>query len=129
MRNTRGDLFVCLSATSVMRREDGRTEVSRGHSSFCAGEAKARTWKSGEGTDTLTDETDADRKAEMPEDSRKGRGGTSPGTGRERQASAAAEETSRPETTMLMEEVLRRENLVKAYHRVRRTRERRESTG
>jgi RNA-directed DNA polymerase len=71
------------------------------------------------GTDTLTDETDADRKAEMPEDSRKGRGGTSPGMGRERQASAAAKEISPPETTMLLEEVLRRENLVKAYHRVR----------
>ena len=71
------------------------------------------------GTDILTDETDAGRKAEMPEDSRKGRGGTSPDTGRERQTSAAAEETTRPETTMLLEEVLRRENLVKAYHRVR----------
>jgi RNA-directed DNA polymerase len=71
------------------------------------------------GTDTLTNETDADRKAEMPEDSRKGGGGTSPDRGRERQASAAVEETSRPETTMLLEEVLRRENLVKAYHRVR----------
>jgi hypothetical protein len=56
------------------------------------------------GTDTLTDETDADRKVEIPEDSRKGRGGTSLGTGRERQASAAVK-TSRPETTMLMEEV------------------------
>ena len=75
--------------------------------------------KDGKGTDTLTDERDADRKAEMPEDSRKGRGGTSPGTGRERQAPAAAEETSRPETTMLLEEVLRRENLKKAYNRVR----------
>ena len=65
------------------------------------------------------DEEDADRTVEIPEDSRKGRGGTSLGTGRERQASAAVEETSRPETTMRMEEVLRRENLVTAYHRVR----------
>jgi RNA-directed DNA polymerase len=71
------------------------------------------------GTDTLTDGRDADRKAERPEDSRKERGGTSLGTGRERQTSAAAEEASRPETTMLMEEVLRRENLIKAYHKVR----------
>jgi RNA-directed DNA polymerase len=55
----------------------------------------------------------------MPEDSRKGRGGTSPGMGRERQTSAAAKEISPPEMTMLLEEVLRRENLVKAYHRVR----------
>jgi RNA-directed DNA polymerase len=65
------------------------------------------------------DEEDADRTVEIPEDSRKGRGGASLGTGRERQASAAVEETSRPETTMRMEEVLRRENLVQAYHRVR----------
>ena len=75
--------------------------------------------RGGRGTDTLTDERDADRKAEMPEDSRKGRGGTSPGKGRERQASAAAEGISRSETTMLLEEVLRRENLKKAYNRVR----------
>ena len=75
--------------------------------------------KERKGTDTLTDETDAGRKAEMPEDSRKGRGGTSPYTGRERQASAAVKETPRPETTMLLEEVLRRENLIKAYHKVR----------
>ena len=33
------------------------------------------------GTDTLMDETDADRRAEMPEDSRKGTGGTGLGTG------------------------------------------------
>jgi hypothetical protein len=45
-----------------------------------------------EGTDTLTDEEDADRKVEIPEDSRKGRGGTSLNTGREGQASAAAKE-------------------------------------
>jgi RNA-directed DNA polymerase len=65
------------------------------------------------------DERDADRKAEMPEDSRKGTGGTGLSMGRERQVSAAVEETFPPETTMLLEEVLRRENLVKAYHRVR----------
>ena len=59
----------------------------------------------------MMDERDADRKAEMPEDSRKGRGGTSPGTGRERQAPAAAEEISRSETTTLLEEALHRENL------------------
>jgi len=62
---------------------------------------------------------DADRRVAIPEDSRKGRGGTSLDTGRERQASAAVEETSRPETTMLLEEVLRRENLITAYRRVR----------
>ena len=75
--------------------------------------------KEGKGTDTLMDGADADRKAEMPEDSRKARGGTSRGMGRERQTPAAAEGTPRPEMTMLVEEVLCRENLVKAYHRVR----------
>jgi RNA-directed DNA polymerase len=75
--------------------------------------------KERKGTDTLTDEKDAGRKVETPEDSRKGRGGTSPDTGRERQASAAVKETPQPETTMLLEEVLRRENLIKAYHKVR----------
>ena len=62
---------------------------------------------------------DADRRVEIPGDSRKGRGGTSLDTGRERQASAAVEDESRPETTMLLEEVLRRENLITAYRRVR----------
>ena len=67
----------------------------------------------------MTDEPDADRKVEIPEDSRKETGGTGLGRGRERQASAAAEDTSPPETTMLLEEVLRHENLKRAYHRVR----------
>lgn len=40
-------------------------------------------------------------------------------TGRERQASAAVKDESRPETTMLLEEVLRRENLITAYRKVR----------
>jgi RNA-directed DNA polymerase len=57
--------------------------------------------------------------AEMPEDSRKAAGGTCGGTGRERQASAAGEEKTRPKATELMEEVLRRENLFEALRRVR----------
>jgi RNA-directed DNA polymerase len=64
-------------------------------------------------------ERDADRKAEMPEDSRKVAGGTCGGTGRERQAPAAGKEKARPETKELMEEVLRRENLREALKRVR----------
>jgi len=67
----------------------------------------------------LTNDKDAGRRGEIPEDSRKGRGGTSLDTGREHQASAAVEEESRPETTMLLEEVLRRENLTLAYRKVR----------
>lgn len=67
----------------------------------------------------MTNGKDADRKVEIPKDSRKGRGGTSLDTGRERQTSAAVKEESRPETTMLLEEVLRRENLTIAYRKVR----------
>lgn len=67
----------------------------------------------------MTNGKDADRRAERPEDSRKGRRGTSLGTGRERQTSAVVKETSRPETTMLLVEVLRRENLITGYRKVR----------
>ena len=67
----------------------------------------------------MTGEKDADRKVEIPEASRKARGGTPYDTGRERQASAAVKETSTPETTMLLEEVLRHDNLKRAYQRVR----------
>jgi hypothetical protein len=66
----------------------------------------------------LTDEQDARRRVEIPEASRKERSGTPQGTGRERQASAAVKETPTPETTMLIEEVLRHENLKRAYQRV-----------
>jgi RNA-directed DNA polymerase len=64
------------------------------------------------------DETDAQRKAERPEDSRKIAGGTRKNTARGRQASAAAEENTQPEATKLLEEVLRRENLIAALRRV-----------
>jgi len=64
------------------------------------------------------DEEDAQRKAEMPEDSRKVADGIRKNTERERQTSAAAEENAPPETTKLLEEVLRRENLIAALYRV-----------
>jgi RNA-directed DNA polymerase len=64
------------------------------------------------------DEGDAQRKAEMPEDSRKAAGGTRENTVRERQAFAAAKENAQPEMTKLFEEVLRRENLIAALRRV-----------
>jgi RNA-directed DNA polymerase len=68
--------------------------------------------------ETSMDEGDARRKAEKPEDSRKVAGGTRKDTARERQKSAAAEENAPPEATKLLEEVLRRENLIAALHRV-----------
>jgi RNA-directed DNA polymerase len=65
------------------------------------------------------DEGDAQRKAEMPEDSRRAAGGTRQSTERERQTSAAAEGNAQPEATKLLEEVLRRENLIVALQRVK----------
>jgi len=64
-------------------------------------------------------EGDAARKAEKPEDCRRVAGGIRERTGRERQAPAAAEEETIPtEATKLLEEVLRRENLLQAHARV-----------
>jgi RNA-directed DNA polymerase len=70
------------------------------------------------GAETSMDEGDAQRMAEMPKDSRRVAGGTRQSTERERQASAAAEENAHPEATKLLEEVLRRENLITALRRV-----------
>jgi RNA-directed DNA polymerase len=65
------------------------------------------------------DERDADRRAEMPEDSRKVAGGTSEKKERERQAFTAAKGKTQPEAEKLLEEVLRCENMLRALKRVR----------
>jgi len=65
------------------------------------------------------DEGDADRMAERPEAYRKVAGGTREKKDRERQASTGEMEKTQPEAMRLMEEVLRRENLIKALRRVR----------
>lgn len=65
-----------------------------------------------------TGETDAGKRAGMPERPRRAGGGTAEGTGGERQAPAARGRTTGAGTSMLMEEVLRRENLMAAYERV-----------
>jgi RNA-directed DNA polymerase len=70
------------------------------------------------GAEVSMDEGDAKRMAEMPKDSRRVAGGTRKSTERERQVSAAAEEHTQPEATKLLEEVLRRENLITALRRV-----------
>jgi len=57
--------------------------------------------------------------AEKPKDSRRVAGGTRERKGWERQASAAGTEKTRPKVEDLLEEVLRRENLMKALARVR----------
>jgi RNA-directed DNA polymerase len=56
--------------------------------------------------------------AEKPKDSRRVAGGTRESTGRERQASAMGTEEPRPKAEGLLEEVLRRENLMEALKRV-----------
>ncbi len=71
------------------------------------------------GAEVLMDEGDAQRKAEMPENSRRAAGGTRQSTESARQTSAAAEENAQPEATKLLEEVLRRENLILALQRVK----------
>ena len=63
-------------------------------------------------------ERDADQNAEMRERAGRGRGGTAASTARVRQAVTAREEVSTTETSRLMEEVLRRENLIRAHARV-----------
>lgn len=63
-------------------------------------------------------EGDAARRAEKPEDCRRVADGIRESTDRERQTPAAAEETIPTEATMLLEEVLRRENLLNAHARV-----------
>ena len=64
-------------------------------------------------------ETGADRRAEMPEDSRKVAGGTGETKEGERQASTAVKGKTQPEAERLLEEVLRRENMLSALRRVR----------
>ena len=93
MRNTRGDLLSLPCANTVKRRCEGRAEVSRGHSSSpVANEGPNREDR--RGAETSMDEGDADRMAEMPEDSRKAAGGTCRSTERERLASAAGKENT-----------------------------------
>jgi RNA-directed DNA polymerase len=65
------------------------------------------------------DEGDADRRAGMPEDTRRAAGGTRESKGGERQASAAGMEKTQPEAEALLEKVVRRENLTRALQRVR----------
>lgn len=59
MRHTRGDLLVCRKARAVVRRFDGRAEVSRGHSNPANG-TKARTCRDGEDLNSM-DGADADK--------------------------------------------------------------------
>lgn len=61
---------------------------------------------------------DADQNAEMRERAGRGRGGTAASTGRVRQAVTARRAPPNTETSRLMEEVLRRENLMRAHTRV-----------
>ena len=63
-------------------------------------------------------EEGADKRAEMPERPLKAGGGTAEGKGSERQADTAHRGKAGDETAGLMEEVLRRENVLAAYKRV-----------
>ena len=63
---------------------------------------------------------DVASRAERPERSQKASGGTAHGPGIDRQARTACEGNARDGTPMIMEEVLRRENLIAAHKRVMR---------
>jgi RNA-directed DNA polymerase len=119
VRHTRGDLLVCLDWLMSLR--DGVMGVQKSAEGIVAARttAKARTWKTGRVPRTSMDERDADRMAEKPKDSRRVAGGTRESKGWERQASTAGTETARPKAEGVLEEVLRRENLMKALKRVR----------
>ena len=65
-------------------------------------------------------ERDADKRAERPEHARKVGDGIAEDTGCERQARSTQTEPTGDESPLLMEEVLRRDNLRRAYDRVRR---------
>ena len=60
------------------------------------------------------DEGDADRMVERPEDSRRVAGGTRESKERERQTFTVDRENTVPKATELMEEVVRRENLLRS---------------
>jgi RNA-directed DNA polymerase len=63
-------------------------------------------------------ERDVDKKAEMPERSRKVGGGTAEDTATVRQSLAARGDKAEDRAPSLIEEVLRRENVLQAYKRV-----------
>jgi RNA-directed DNA polymerase len=63
-------------------------------------------------------EVDADTRAERPERPQRVGGGTAERTGDERQAGTARGGNVGAEASLLMEEVLRRENVLRAYNRV-----------
>lgn len=79
--------------------------------------AKGRTWRASR-TMRSRSETDAGTRAGKPERPREVGGGTAEVAGVERQTDPARIEPTGEETMALMEEVLRRENVVKAYERV-----------
>lgn len=117
MCNTRGGLHACLW---LPPSRDGGMSMQKSAEGIvvAAHSDEGPNMEGRRETETSMDEGDAQRKAEKPEDSRKVAGGTRENRVRERQTSAAAEENAPPETPKLLEEVLRRENLIAALHRV-----------
>ena len=79
---------------------------------------KGPNTRDGTGTERSMTERVAGKKAEMLKRARRAGGGTAEGTGHARQTDTAREGNAGEKTTMLMEEVCARENLMKAYKRV-----------
>src|SRR5579862_918855 len=99
------------------RIADGAAEVSRGHKRRIARDARAEQ-ESHSGSEHSMSAKPAEQPAGTPEQSRSEGSGT-PGTrGHAQKTDTACEEQSGKPAPMTMEEVLRRENMLKAYRRV-----------
>ena len=100
-----------------MRRDDGRSGVSKGRQLSVQGSEGPNT-RSRTGTKRSTVEGDAEKRDERPERLRANGGGTAEEPDVARQTTAARKDNAGEGTPLLMEEVLRRENVLAAYRRV-----------
>src|SRR6266852_6870754 len=111
---------ICLRASKLAPLEGGDdawAEVSRGHSSDVAPSRRAKHEEPSASPRSMP-ERDADTKAGMPSRTQTARRGTVGGTGTARQTGTAPGDSGGDEALTLIEQVVRRENLVAAHARV-----------
>src|SRR3990172_7157841 len=117
-RLTPGDLLVCskgLAASKGAAMDEQKSAEAKVAARRAAN--GPNTW-SRTGTEHSMRSGDVASRAERPERPWKASGGTAHGPGVDRQARTAGEGNARDGTPTLMEEVLRRENLMAAHERV-----------
>jgi hypothetical protein len=117
-RLTPGDLPLCPCGLVAPRGAARERQKSAEAIVAAMQRSEGPNTRSRYGTTHSRRERDADERAEMPERSRRGGGGTAEDTGVARQARPACGESAGTETALLMEEVLRRENVMAAHKRV-----------